>query len=309
MTIRELVKLGIKKLSKISDSAPLDTEVLLSHVLDQPKEYLVTNPNQTVDSKLEKKFLTLLSRRRSAWPVAYLTHQKEFYGLRFYVDKNVLIPRPETEGLVDLVLQYYKNVRSTKSVVHKKINILDLGTGSGCIAITLAKFFSPPFKGEIKRGSQRDETSPSPSLKGGVSVFASDISYKGISVAKKNAKLHQVQITFKQGSLLKPWKNQHFDIIVANLPYLATRTHASTKFEPTSALIASKKGLGLYQKFFEQIASPLYPHPSTLFLEIGSDQAQQIKKLAAKLLPDYQIKLFKDLSGQSRYAVLSQKLA
>ena len=109
MNIHDLIKLGQTKLLATSDSPALDSEVILSHVLDRPKEYLLTNPSLPVDPQLEKKFVSLLNRRFLGWPVAYLTNQKEFYGLKFYVDKNVLIPRPETEGLVDLAIEQIKD--------------------------------------------------------------------------------------------------------------------------------------------------------------------------------------------------------
>jgi release factor glutamine methyltransferase len=276
MTIHDLINLGIKKLSKTSDSPALDAEVLLSHLLDRPKEYLLTNPEKKIDPKIEKKFLTFVNRRLLGWPVAYLSKEKQFYGRKFYVDKNVLIPRPETEGLVRLMIRNLKD--------RKNLKILDVGTGSGCIIITLAK-----------------ELSPLPAPHSPL-FFASDISPKAIAVAKKNAKLHKVKIKFADGNLLEPWGKQKFDVIVANLPYLAERTDASTKFEPTKALIAKNKGLDLIEKLFKQISS-LSPASSTLFLEIGRDQGDPIKKLARKLLPAYQTKIFKDLFGRNRYAI------
>ncbi|MBX4187141.1 MAG: peptide chain release factor N(5)-glutamine methyltransferase [Candidatus Doudnabacteria bacterium] len=274
MTIHDLINLGIKKLSTISTSPALDSEVLLSHVLDKTKEYLLTNPNKMVDPKLEKKFLTLLSRRLLGWPVAYMAKSKEFYKHKFYVDKRVLIPRPETEGLIELVLKYVKN---------KPQRILDIGTGSGNIIISLAKALGKRFN-----------------------YFASDISPKAIAVAKKNAKLHQVKIKFADGNLLEPWGKQKFDVIVANLPYLAKLVDQSTKFEPIGALVAAKRGLKLYEELFKQISFRQLS-PSAIFLEIGRDQGLAIKKLAQKILPAYEAKVYKDLSGRNRYCQLIKK--
>jgi len=320
MTIHELIKLAIKKLST-STSPSLDGEVLLSYVLDKPKEYLMTNPDQTVSVRLEKQFKILLDRRLSGEPVAYLRNEKEFYDLRFYVDKNVLVPRPETEGLVDLtiseILKYTKKRRSSNFC------ILDIGTGSGNIIISLAKYlesnvaegFSLPKNGGLKASATKNQ------------YYASDISSKAIAIAKKNAKLHKVKIKFAIGNLLEPWDNQNFDAIIANLPYLSRRTDPSTKFEPIGALIAAKKGLDLYEKLFKQVANiPLrgakrrgnlfkgsprdllslaMAMPQYLFLEIGRDQSRLIKKLAAKWLPAYQTKIFKDLAQRPRFAVLA----
>jgi release factor glutamine methyltransferase len=276
MTIHDLINLGIKKLTT-STSKALDAEVLLSHVLNKPKEYLLINPYKKVDAKLEKKYLTLINRRLLGWPVAYIIKEKEFYKRKFYVDKHVLIPRPETEGLIDLVL---KEIRQLKS--KKPIHIVDIGTGSGVIIITIAR---------------------SVATKQSVKYFASDISPKAVAVAKKNAKLHEVKIKFADGNLLEPWGTQKFDIIVANLPYLAKLVDPSTKHEPIGALVAAKKGLKLYEELFKQVHA-LYPKPYFLFLEIGRDQGRPIKKLARKLLPAYECKTYKDLFGRTRYAVL-----
>ncbi|MBX4191589.1 MAG: peptide chain release factor N(5)-glutamine methyltransferase [Candidatus Doudnabacteria bacterium] len=277
MTINDLINIGIKKLSK-SSSAALDAEVLLSHVLDKPKEYLLTNPDKNVSPKLEKKYKILLSRRSQSWPVAYLTGKKEFNRLTFKVDKNVLVPRPETEGLVDLVMSRINGLKSP-------ISVLDIGTGSGNIIISLAKALADSHNANAK-------------------YYASDVSAKALTVAKKNAALHKVEVTFKQGSLLKPWTNQSFSLIVANLPYLAKQTDPSTKFEPKGALVAPEKGLKLFEDLFLQTSS-LTSLPSSVILEIGHDQGKQIKKLAVKLLPAYETKIYKDLSNRDRYAILS----
>jgi release factor glutamine methyltransferase len=243
--------------------------------LDKPKEYLIINSDKIVSPKLEKKFHIFLTRRLSGWPVPYLTNNKEFNKLDFYVDTNVLIPRPETEGLVDLVLSKIKG--------QKSLSILDIGTGSGAIIISLAANYKLPTTN--------------------YTFFASDVSPKALEVAKKNANQHKVKITFKQGSLLEPWKDQYFDIIVANLPYLAKQTDSSTKFEPQGALIAEKKGLALFEELFKQLYN-LQPTPYNLFLEIGHDQGLAIKKLAAKLLPAFKVQIMKDLSTRDRFAVL-----
>ncbi len=275
MIINDLINLGIKKLTT-SPSAALDAEVLLSYALGKPKEYLLTNPNKKIDPKQEKKFLTLINRRLLGWPVAYLIQSKEFYNLKFYVDKKVLIPRPETEGLIDLV--------RLASNYKKSISILDIGTGSGCIIISLVKSLGSKNK-----------------------YFASDISPKAIQVAKKNAKLHRVKVTFGDGNLLGPWGDQQFDVIVANLPYLAKLVDESTKFEPVGALIAAKKGLKLYEDLFKQIKKT-ETYPKFIFLEIGRNQGSLIKKLAKKILPAYKTKISKDLFGRTRYVSL-QKLS
>ncbi|HTL39584.1 MAG TPA: HemK/PrmC family methyltransferase, partial [Methylomirabilota bacterium] len=159
MTIQQLLNLATQKLSQSKSTSPLlDAEVLLSHLLDQPKEYLFTHADQILSPKLEREFKIRLNRRIKGWPVAYINNKKEFFGLSLFVNKNVLIPRPETEGLVELVLDKAKS--------QKNIKILDIGTGSGAIIISLAKILGIS----------------------GNKFFASDISKKALAVAQKNAK-------------------------------------------------------------------------------------------------------------------------
>ena len=276
MTINQALNLAQDKLSKSKSTSPfLDAEVLLSYVLNKPKEHLFTNPNKTLPSKSQKRFFALIKKRASNWPVAYLTNYKGFYGLDFYVDQNVLIPRPVTEDLVEMVLAETKK--------QKGLSVLDVGTGSGCIIVSLAKNSNGKF-------------------------FASDISKTALSVAKKNSKAHKTKITFKQGSLLQPWKNKHFDIIIANLPYLPERTDPSTKFEPTKALVAKNSGFALIEKLFHQIASLLHL-PQYIYLEIGYDQGPKVVKSVRSILPSYNLKILKDLPGKIRYAVLNKKSA
>ena len=174
---------------------------------------------------------------------------------------------------------------------------MDVGTGSGCIIISLAKTLFA-YSRELEN-----------------SYFASDISTSALTVAKKNARTHKIHISFKQSDLLTAWKGQKFDIIVANLPYLARETDPSTKFEPKKALFAKNKGLAIYEKFFRQISSLRGVRSSDrttkqsqtlqVFVEIGHDQAAKIKKLATKFLPDYECQIFKDLANRDRYAYLA----
>lgn len=310
MTIHELIKVAEKKITN-STSPALDGEVLLSYVLDKPKEFLLAHPFKKVDPRSEKTYFRLVNKRLLGWPVAYLTKHKEFYNLQLYVDKHVLIPRPETEGLVELIIDTLKSEK-------RKLKIIDVGTGSGCIIIALAKNL------RIKH-----------------LYHATDISPQAIKIAKKNAKIYRAKITFGDGNLLEPMRNEKFDVIVANLPYLAKLVDPSTKYEPIGALVAAKKGLKLYEELFQQIAffSPPFKGetkrgshktspsqlsagreggkfslkggekllPRYIFLEIGRDQGRPIKKLAARLLPEYQTKIYKDLHGRTRYALLKLK--
>lgn len=299
MTIRELLNFAIKKIK--STSPQLDAEVLLAFVLEKPREYLFTDYGLQITDYQKKKFLSLINKRKKGWPVAYLTHHKEFFGLDFYVDRNVLIPRPETEGLVELSLAAIKDLELR--IKRKKISILDIGTGSGCIAISLAvaETFRFPFYGGLKTSATRNQ------------YFASDISAEALRMARKNARAHKVKISFKRGDLLHPWKNQPLDIIIANLPYgwKAWKNNTTTEtigleFEPAQALFTSEQGLSLIKRLLAQIAqrSDL---PRYIFLEFDPRQKPLIKKLAKKLLPAYEIKIARDLAGRARYARLAKK--
>lgn len=289
MTIRELLVHATIKLRNKSTSPALDAQVLLCYVLKKPKEYLFMEHESWIMNQTAKKFLKLVAFRKKGWPVAYLTGKKEFFGLNFFVNKNVLIPRPETETLVELILEYSQNVRPHKSGVSRALKILDIGTGSGCIIISLAKHLynlSPTTYNLF---------------------YASDVSKKALAVAKRNARHHKVRITFKRGDLLEPWKNRRFDIIVANLPYLPRVEDPSTKFEPKKALVAKKQGLELIEKLFDQIRKsvPIRTSVKYIFLEIDPRQATKIKNLARRYLPGYKTKIYKDLSGKNRFATLT----
>ncbi len=248
MTIREALLWAISKLKK-SNSPQLDAEVLLSFILHKDKSYLFTYPEKKLTAHQIKKFINLTKQRVNNYPIAYLTSYKEFYGLNFYVDKRVLIPRPETEILVEqarLLINKYKLK-----------TLADIGTGSGCLAISLKKLF--------------------PRLK----VYASDIDLRAIQVAKKNAHLNKVPITFKIGDLLTPYKQQPIDIFLANLPYLSQKVYYQAhtiKHEPKTALFAKKNGLYYIEAIIQSLNKLKYK-PQYLLLEIDPKQIKKISTL------------------------------
>ncbi len=256
MTIKEILKQAIKQLNKAKiDSSALDADILLSFVLKKPKEFLYTYPEKKLTKNQLAGFNRLINCRVKREPVAYLTHHKEFYGLDFYVDKNVLIPRPLTESLVEEVINYAKNQRLT---------IADIGTGSGCIAITLKKHLP------------------------NTTIYATDISPAALKVAKKNARKHKTKIKFFKGNLLEPFlppssrkatfRNVAFkiDYIVANLPYLnKTQIKNELKYEPKTALLGGDK----YIKELLWQAKKLKPRPKKIFLEIKQKQKIRTKEI------------------------------
>lgn len=232
--------------SKISG---LDSELILSFLLSKDRSFLHAHPDLILPKSLQNKANKFLSRRENNEPLAYIFGYKEFYGRNFKVTKNTLIPRPATEDIIDLIKSQRKNFSSQPK-------ILDLGTGSGCIAITLAL--------EI------------PSSK----ITAADICQKALKVAKFNAdNLHSQNITFIKSDLLssKELAGARFDIICANLPYVDKDWHWNSKelsHEPAKALYASNGGLSLIYKLIDDIKNH---STKKTYVFIESDQIQHEK--------------------------------
>jgi len=294
------------KSAKIT-TALLDAEVLLAFVLKKPKEFLYTHPEYKLTGRQMAQLKQLVNRRGKGEPVAYLRNTKEFYGLDFYVDKRVLIPRPETELLVEAVILSLRGVPpldhtqggTTKQsrlphpdavrVCNDKCTIADIGTGSGCIIIALAKALHETWNIKHK------------------TFCATDISRSALDVARKNARKHKVKMKFYHGDLLEPIKNKKIDIIAANLPYLDNYYKSSKnpdlKFEPKIALEGFQQGLAVYEKLFKQTAS-LRHKPKIIICEIGPTQAKKMKKLIKKYLPKSKLKIKKDLAGLDRVCLI-----
>ncbi len=272
MTVRAI----IKKYPK------LEIELLLAHALGRPKEFLFLNPGYQLSGRQLRKLSGLIGRRQKGEPVAYILGYKEFMGLKFKVNSSTLIPRPDTEPMVESVISYVK----THAAGKRKIKILDVGTGSGCIAVSLAKFLG-----------RRAE------------IMGSDISSKAVLVARQNAKAHGEKVRFFQSDLLKSVKGG-FDVIVANLPYgwraWKNNTSAETlglKFEPQTALFASESGLSEITRLIKQVAA-LKQKPKAVFLELDPRQKASLRKIAKKNL-GYACQVFhKDLSGRTRFLEL-----
>ena len=300
MTILQILNYATNKVKETSDSPSLDAEVLLSHVLDESKEHLLTNPNRVITPKQEKQFKILLARRLKNWPVAYLTNQKEFFGLKFYVDVNVLIPRPETELLVDEVLKYHTlHPKPLGKAASSAYTLLDIGTGAGNIAISIAKNLSlHPWGGKLN-------------------IIATDVSAKALKVARQNAKLHGVenQITFVHSDLLIGPNFTHLgrssqigkvspDIIVTNLPYIPSARipylDPSVKdFEPLVALDGGEDGFDLYRKLFAQIKQKKW-NPKLIVGEIDYTHGELAVNEALKFFPNAAVEVKTDLAHKQR---------
>ncbi len=276
MTIQEALVAGRKKLA-VSPNPGLDARLLLEYVLQKGHTYLIAHANDILSSTQETVYFSLLEEAAGSMPIPYLTGIAPFYGCDFIVSPAVLIPRPETELLVEAALAWLDRRVSQK----ERLNIVDIGTGSGCIAISLARHFP----------SERIE--------------ATDISQAALDIARRNAQIHGVEerVSFQQGWLLEP-VNGAIDLIIANLPYVAddewTLLDDGVKwFEPELALKGGSDGLDLIRQLLNAAKIRL-SSGGAIFLEIGWQQGSAVVELAHSIFPAAQAKVSPDLSGLDR---------
>ena len=285
------------------DNYSLESEVLLCYLLKKDKPWLYSHQDDILTSDRTRRYQKLIFRRKKGEPIAYITHHKEFYGLDFYIDKNVLIPRPETELLVKEALDYCSSEARTKKVSssrppkaasNSKYRILDLGTGSGCIIVAIAT--NPK---SLPADATRQTLQAGKILN--FKFYATDISQKALKIAQKNAKKHKVKIKFYKSDLFKNIPaNLKFNLIIANLPYLWNNY---PPFEPRLALDGGGDGLEIIKKFLKQAKNHLNKR-STILLEIDPRQVSKIKKLIKKYLSKKKVSIKKDLAGLDRTAIL-----
>jgi release factor glutamine methyltransferase len=240
---QQLKDVGIK-------SASLDAEILLSNILDKNRTYLHAHPEQLIETKQLSLLENNLRKRLKRIPIAYIVGHKEFYGRDFIVTPDTLIPRPESESIIELLKKIINNYEK------KDIHLVDVGTGSGCLGITA--------KLEFPR----------------INVTLSDISPKALAVARQNSDNLSSKVNTIQSDLLQNITNL-FDIIIANLPYVDQEweTSPETKYEPAQALFANNKGLGLIEKLISQADKKLQKN-GYLIIEADPIQHEQIIELA-----------------------------
>mgnify|MGYP001488566737 CR=1 FL=1 len=255
MNALELINIGAEELrQKKIDTFRLDSELLLSKILNKKREKILVNLNQNISERNLFKYKNLIQRRCKHEPIAYIIKEKEFWSKNFFVSQDTLIPRPETELMIEKLIKIFKE---------KKISILDMGTGSGCILISLLS--------ELNTSD-------------GVGI---DISKKALFVAKKNAKRHQVinRISFQNRSLDSKF-NQKFDLIVSNPPYIKSDdiknlTIDVKRYEPIIALDGGNDGLDLIKKVIYK-AKDILKKRGMLALEIGNEQFKKVSKILIK---------------------------
>ena len=258
-------------LTETSESAPLDAEVLLCHVLNKPRTHLRTWPEKQLSAQQSKQFNLLLQQRQQGNPIAYITGQREFWSRDFEVNADVLIPRPDTELLIELSLNQLADKADTR--------IIDLGTGSGAIAITLAAELAD------------------------IDVTATDLNLKALAIAKRNAAKHQINhIQFIHSNWFEQIPVSTFDLIISNPPYIDCNdphlSQGDVRFEPDSALIAADQGLKDIKTLCERARHYLKPD-ATLLIEHGFDQKNAAQAIFNSF--DYtNIKTHSDLSGNPR---------
>ncbi|OQY34739.1 MAG: protein-(glutamine-N5) methyltransferase, release factor-specific [Anaerolineaceae bacterium 4572_5.2] len=261
-----------RRLAALSDTPYLDAQVLLSHVLGRQRVWILAHPSPSLTPRQREDLAQALLRLESGVPLPYVIGHWEFYALDFTITPHVLIPRPETELLVEKALNWLRRHPARRSCA-------DIGTGSGCIAITLAKHI-PDAK-----------------------ILATDISFRALRVAQGNARKHDVeaQISFLGDNLLAG-VTQRFDVVCANLPYVPTPALKTLQVygrEPTQALDGGPKGLTVIQSLMEMVPHNLAPG-GLILLEIDSSHSLEAARLAQGAFPAAEVRLHADLAGHDR---------
>lgn len=298
-TVGELLGMGVARLREAgSESARLDAELLLAHALDTDRTGVIAHVDAGVGAGAAARFTAALDRRAEGEPVAYIRGVKEFHGLAFAIDPRALIPRPETERLVELAeLEVVRRlVGAPRARGAPPIRIVDVGVGSGVVGVTLGVL--------LRRRQMLDE----------VSITASDTSEGALQLARENAVAHAVgdRITFLNTDLLPGAAGERWDVVLANLPYVRSGAMAglprATAFEPAIALDGGADGLRVIDRLLGQLPGAI-DDDGVALLEIGGDQAVDLRALVGDRLPGWACEVEADLGGLPRVAVLRPRAA
>jgi release factor glutamine methyltransferase len=258
--------------------AKIEADYILKFALKKPSSFFISNQKINIEKTQEELISSILKKRIKREPLAYIFKEWDFYGETFYLDKNSLIPRQDTELMVDLVLNQFDK--------KSKLNILDLGTGSGVIGITLSKFYPNSL------------------------ITISDISPKALKVANKNIKKHKVS---NVNSIESNWfsafkEEENFDLILTNPPYIAKGdvhlTNLEINYEPSNALVSANNGFSDIFKIIDSAANFLKPQ-GKLFIEHGYTQADKVKNYLQKKYFDA-IKQHQDINHKIRVTSASK---
>ena len=277
MTIKEAIKKGTINLKiKGIEEPNLKARLLMQYVLNKSRQYILVYDNKQLTQAQEFQYFRNIEKLIKKFPLQHITHQQEFMKMTFYVDENVLIPRPDTETLVEEVIQIAKKINAKK--------ILDMCTGSGAIAVSLAKYI-PDSR-----------------------ITAVDISSKALNIAKKNAKSNQVenQITFVESNLFENLPKEKYDIIVSNPPYIKNEKiktlDKEVQKEPKLALDGGIDGLDFYRAIIKQDYEYL-KFNGYLCFEIGYDQKEEVMELIKQEEKYKDTYSKKDLYGNDRIII------
>lgn len=284
ITIKKALEEAVDKLKSKVSTPLLDAQVILCHILQVDRLYLIINKDIILTSEQILEYRKLIEKRFCGAPVQYITGIQEFMGLEFYLEEGVLIPRPDTEILIEKVLDSIDK--------DGKYNIIDIGTGSGAITVSLAKYIQNSY------------------------IYSIDISQKALNIARKNAMKNNVmsKISFLNGSLFKPLEDigisEKIDILVSNPPYIPTRDIDNlqievSKFEPKLALDGGEDGLDFYREIIDK-APRVLKNNGLIALEVGHDQARRVIELMEEKKKYVNIEITKDLAGIER--VVSGKI-
>ncbi len=268
--IQLLLTQATERLRGHVDNPRLDAELLLAHLLGKDRVFLYTHPDFEVPPEVEQRFWAWIERRREGYPVAYLIGYREFYGRPFLVREGVLIPRPETEHLVERAL--------AKIPPESAPTIIDVGCGSGAIAITLALERPQSF------------------------VVATDLSQRALSIARENRlRLDAGNVALLRGRWLEPFRSGIADMVVSNPPYVAAGDpylRGEIRFEPPEALVSGPTGLEAYEALVPQ-AFRVLKRGGWLLLEHGFDQAEAVAEILRRA-GFREIRTFRDLQNLPR---------
>jgi release factor glutamine methyltransferase len=289
LDVRAALREGIARLRAAHvPSHTLATELLLLHALGRDRTWLYTHPEAPLDLADAEKYFALIERRAAGEPTQYLTGKQEFWGLEFEVTPAVLIPRPETEHLMEVALARLGPrgfiLHLNSGLPREKLRVADVGTGSGCLAVALA--------GELPHAE----------------VFAMDISGAALEVARRNATRHHVadRIHFLQADLLEALKQeaQSFDLIVSNPPYVARKDAPQLQrevrdHEPQAALFGGPSGVEIYARLIEEAGKLLRPG-GILVLELGYNSAEHVRAILKEQKCWTNVTFTNDLAGIPR---------
>lgn len=296
--IRETLEVGGARLRGAGSESPrLDAELLLGHVVGLERTSILAHPEAPLSDGQLERFRALVERRAAGEPVAYIRGVKEFYGLALAVDPRALIPRPETESLVELALARVRGALSAapRPAGTRPFRVLDVGTGSGAVVVALARTLGRAGYGEAVR------------------FTASDRSQDALALAVENAVSHGVAdlIDFRVADLLDPAieVDGPIDLVVANLPYIPSAVvptlPVAASFEPAAALDGGDDGLAVIRRLLPELPAVVVPGGVAL-LEIGSDQTAALREAAGAALPGWPIAIHDDLGGRPRVARLDR---